>query len=173
MKASLHVHFYHHQRSYLWQCCILVITRAEGFQCCSAMEKSKPNQIKSVTVTIHNNAKSGLHATDNKASQMKQSIAGHVTFVDLLTITNLYHGTTTSHWECNIFPLIITSGENWKTWVMRCWRAYLSGAKCKWLAYGPADATATPSSLLQQNPESLILLILAHMGSHRQKAVKR
>ena len=25
----------------------------------------------------------------------------------------------------------------------------VSGAKCKWLAYGPADATATPPSLLQ------------------------
>jgi len=25
--------------------------------------------------------------------------------------------------------------------------SYLSGAKCKWFAYGPADATATPSSL--------------------------
>jgi len=37
-----------------------------------------------------------------------------------------------------------------KTWVMRCCHGYLSGAKCKWLAYGPADATATPSSLLQK-----------------------
>ena len=37
-----------------------------------------------------------------------------------------------------------------KTWVMGCWHGYLSGAKCIWLAYGPADATATPSSLLQK-----------------------
>jgi len=28
-----------------------------------------------------------------------------------------------------------------------CWRGYLSGARCKWFAYGPADATATLSSL--------------------------
>ena len=34
-----------------------------------------------------------------------------------------------------------------KTWVTRCWRGYLSGAKCRWFAYGPADAAATPSSL--------------------------
>jgi len=34
-----------------------------------------------------------------------------------------------------------------KNWVMRCWRGYLSEARCKWSAYGPADATATPSSL--------------------------
>jgi len=33
-----------------------------------------------------------------------------------------------------------------KNWVMRCWHGYLSGAKCKWLACGSADATATPSS---------------------------
>jgi len=31
-------------------------------------------------------------------------------------------------------------------WVMRCWRGYLSEMRCKWFAYGPADATATPSS---------------------------
>jgi len=34
-----------------------------------------------------------------------------------------------------------------KNWVMRCWRGYLSAARCKWFAYGPANATATPSSL--------------------------
>ena len=34
-----------------------------------------------------------------------------------------------------------------KKWVMRCWRGYLSAARCKWFMYGPADATATPSSL--------------------------
>ena len=31
--------------------------------------------------------------------------------------------------------------------VMRCCRGYLSGSRCKWFAYGSADATATPSSL--------------------------
>ena len=33
-----------------------------------------------------------------------------------------------------------------KTLLMRCWHGYLSRARCKW----PADATATPSSLLQK-----------------------
>jgi len=32
-------------------------------------------------------------------------------------------------------------------WVVRYWRGYLSGARYKWFAYGPADATATSSSL--------------------------
>ena len=35
-----------------------------------------------------------------------------------------------------------------KTWVVGCWRGYLSGARCR-LAYGPADATATHCFLLQ------------------------
>jgi len=34
-----------------------------------------------------------------------------------------------------------------KNWVLRHWYGYLSGARCKWFAYVPADATATPSSL--------------------------
>jgi len=34
-----------------------------------------------------------------------------------------------------------------KNWVVRYWHFYLSGARCKWFAYSPADATATPSSL--------------------------
>jgi len=29
----------------------------------------------------------------------------------------------------------------------RYWHGYLSGVRCKGFAYGPADATATPSSL--------------------------
>ena len=39
-----------------------------------------------------------------------------------------------------------------KTWVVGCWHGYLSGARC-WLAYGPADATATHCLLLQWNPD--------------------
>ena len=34
-----------------------------------------------------------------------------------------------------------------KNWVVQYWHGYLSRARCKWFAYGPADATATPSSL--------------------------
>ena len=40
-----------------------------------------------------------------------------------------------------------------KKWVMRCWCGYLSGARCKWFAYGSADATAIPSSLASLNPK--------------------
>jgi len=37
--------------------------------------------------------------------------------------------------------------KKFKNWVMRYWRGYLSAARCKWFAYGPADATATQPSL--------------------------
>jgi len=39
-----------------------------------------------------------------------------------------------------------------KNWVMRCWCGYLSGARCRLFAYGPADATAS------QNPISSCLI---------------
>ena len=31
-----------------------------------------------------------------------------------------------------------------KNWVIRCWRGYLSGARCRLFVYGPADATSIP-----------------------------
>jgi len=34
-----------------------------------------------------------------------------------------------------------------QNWVVMYWRGYLSGARCRWFAYGPADANAIPSSL--------------------------
>jgi len=30
-----------------------------------------------------------------------------------------------------------------RNWVMRCWRGFVSGVRCRWFAYGPSDATAT------------------------------
>ena len=54
----------------------------------------------------------------------------------------------------------------WKKYgVMRCWRGYLPGTRCKWHAYGAADATATPSSLLH--------LVLDYPGCPGKKDVKR
>ena len=47
-----------------------------------------------------------------------------------------------------------------------------SGAKCKKLACGSADTTATPSCLLQQNPEWFILLVPTHLDSPGQRVVK-
>jgi len=55
-----------------------------------------------------------------------------------------------------------------KNWVVGCWLGYLSGARCR-LAYGPADATATHCLLLI----GFTVLVLAHLGTSRQREVKR
>jgi len=47
----------------------------------------------------------------------------------------------------------------WKNWVVRCWHGYLSGARCKWSAYGPADVTATPSSLASLKSRIVYLFV--------------
>jgi len=47
-----------------------------------------------------------------------------------------------------------------KNWVMRSWWGYLSGARCRLFAYGPADATAVPKPhrlLPHWNPDCFYL----------------
>jgi len=59
---------------------------------------------------------------------------------------------------------------------MRCWRGYLSGARCGLFAYGPGDATASQNSII-----SCLILIQtgftflapAYPGCPRKEAVKR
>ena len=57
----------------------------------------------------------------------------------------VYHRMPSVLWHCwlggrkGIRPI--------KNWVMRYWSGYLFAARCKWFAYGPADATAISSSL--------------------------
>jgi len=60
-----------------------------------------------------------------------------------------------------------------KIWVMRCWHCYLSGTRCKW--YGPADATATASSLvsLKSNPEWFTFLVPAYLKCPGKEIIKR
>jgi len=60
-----------------------------------------------------------------------------------------------------------------KNWVVRCWHGYLSGTRCKWFAYGPADATATPSSLGSLKSKMFYRLVLAYPGCPGKEAVKR
>ena len=45
--------------------------------------------------------------------------------------------------------------------VVRYWHSYLSGAMCKWFAYGPADATATALSLAPVKPRIIFLPVPA------------
>jgi len=57
---------------------------------------------------------------------------------------------------------------------MRCWRVCLSVMRCKRFVYGPADATAIPSSLalLKSRQTGLTLLVLAYPGCRGKEAVK-
>jgi len=60
-----------------------------------------------------------------------------------------------------------------KNWVVTYWRGYLSGARCKRFAYGPADAISTSSSLA---PVKSWMVYLSGGGLPRlswKKAVKR
>jgi len=52
-------------------------------------------------------------------------------------------------------------------WAMSCWRGYLSAARCNWFAHGPADATATPSSLTYIIPNiSCVRFMRMHMSMY-------
>jgi len=57
-----------------------------------------------------------------------------------------------------------------KTWVVRYWHGYLSWVRCKWFAYSPADAVATPSSLA---PVKSRMVYLSGASLPGKKAVKR
>ena len=60
-----------------------------------------------------------------------------------------------------------------KNWVMRWWHGYLSGMRCKWFAYGPADATATLLSLaLLKFRMIFTFLVLTYPGCPGKEATK-
>jgi len=59
-----------------------------------------------------------------------------------------------------------------KNWVVRCWHLNLSGARFKWFAYGPVDATATLSSLASVKSRWFSFLVLAYRGFPGKKAIK-
>jgi len=84
-------------------------------------------------------------------------------------------------WSCALSTVTLLVGrqeghpackKKIKNCVMRCWHGYLSGARCKWFAYGPADATVTPSSLV---PVKSRMVYLTGAGLPRlswKKAIK-
>ena len=59
-----------------------------------------------------------------------------------------------------------------KNRLMRCWHGYLSGMRCRWFAYGPADVIASTSSLASLNPDWFILSG-ACLCCPRKEVVKR
>jgi len=96
----------------------------------------------------------GLHAYISKiqltyfkswmVTQCSGSMTGsHLSSSNGNTTTN--HALALSCWLVNIhcWSGARKSIRPVKNWAMRCWRGYLSAARCKWFPYGPADATAT------------------------------
>jgi len=71
-------------------------------------------------------------------------------------------------WHC--WLCIRKSIQPLKNWVLRYWHGYLSGARCKWSTYGPADAVATLSSL---NPELFNLSSASLPRLSWKEAIKR
>jgi len=51
-----------------------------------------------------------------------------------------------------------------KNCVVRYWRDFLFGARCKWFAYTAADATATPSSLAPVKSRMVTFLVSTYPG---------
>ena len=63
-----------------------------------------------------------------------------------------------------------------KNWVTRCWCGYLSGARCRLFAYGPADTTTVPKPhnlLPHLNPDWFYLSGTGFTMLSWKKAVKR
>jgi len=60
-----------------------------------------------------------------------------------------------------------------KNWVVGYWCGYLSDMRCKWFAYGPADATATPSCLASLKSRMVHLLVPAYPGCAGKKPLNR
>jgi len=63
-----------------------------------------------------------------------------------------------------------------KNWLMRCWCGYLSGARCRLYAYGPADATASQNPIITHLiwiQAGFTLLVPAYPGFLGKEAVKR
>ena len=74
------------------------------------------------------------------------------------------------HWHCWLG--IQKSIQPGKNHMMRCWRGYLSRVRCKWFAYGLANATATPSSLASLKSRYVFTFWLTQVVLEKE-AVKR
>jgi len=59
-----------------------------------------------------------------------------------------------------------------KNWVVRCWRGYLSGARCR-LAYAQLIPLALTVSCCSKIQIGFTFLVPAHLGSPGKRAVKR
>jgi len=101
--------------------------RRQPMSCCD-----RPASCEWVSNKVHANSTSYLSCQDSTCISVTIISSSPVLLLSVL-------------WHCWLDVRKTTQPEN--NWVMKCWHGYLSGARCKWYAYGPAHATATPSSL--------------------------
>ena len=102
---------------------------------------------------------------------------GSDTYIQNYTVftQNLYTFPECSFLQC--FDMVGRQEEHLacKSWVMRCWCGYLSAARCRLFAYGPADATASPNpiiSCLIWTQIGFTFLVPAYPGCPGKEAVK-
>jgi len=76
-----------------------------------------------------------------------------------------------SHLKANFLKLYSCDVKT--DWVVSYWRGCLSETRCKWFAYGPADATATPSSLAPVKSEWFSFLMPAYPGCPGKRSLNR
>jgi len=59
-----------------------------------------------------------------------------------------------------------------KNWVTRCWHGYLSGASCKWFAYGPCHCHPIITCFIKIQT-GLTFLVTAYPGCRGKEATER
>jgi len=70
----------------------------------------------------------------------------HPAYALLWSMANYLFTLPSVIWHCWLG--IRKSSWSVKKWLMRCWCGCMSGVKCKWSAYGLADATAIPKLII-------------------------
>jgi len=149
------------------------VTRESSFKFGSAMSHGRPSRqllsccCLALRHAVHNSAVNWLLWQRNSDSNWFNNYAhlSSVISVSRISVHNAWLTATLPSTRdapfreilstINVLPSVL-----WRCWsdvrksvrpvknrVMRCWRGYMSGARCKWFAYDPADATATASSL--------------------------
>ena len=84
---------------------------------------------------------------EQQRQQPEESTAQHITITPTCTraLTEIYAYTNSTAFSA--LTLFVGSQEEHPAginWAMGCWRGYLSGARCRLFAYGPAKTTAIP-----------------------------
>ena len=133
----------------------LQYTHQKASCCCMCEWKKYEFVTFSVCTTVHNARRNNVVAAKDfhhcswrcVDSQLPGKARKLSVIIYLRELRNMFlvHKLPSVLWRCWLG--IRKSIQPVKKWVMSCWHGYLPGSRYKWCVYGPADATATPSSL--------------------------